>query len=79
MTPFEVVYGKNRPSFLSYMIGVSKVQEVYHTLTVREVILCSLKENLVISQNRLKQQANQGRSERQFFVGLLRGGVNVKP
>jgi hypothetical protein len=25
MTPFEVVYGKNPPSFLSYMSGVLKV------------------------------------------------------
>jgi hypothetical protein len=34
MTPFEAVYGQNPPSFLSYMLGVSKVQEVDQTLTV---------------------------------------------
>jgi hypothetical protein len=34
MTPFEVVYGKNPSSFLSYMPGVSKVQEVDKNLTV---------------------------------------------
>jgi hypothetical protein len=28
MTPFEAVYGKNPPLVLSYMLGVSKVQEV---------------------------------------------------
>jgi hypothetical protein len=34
MTPFEAVYGKNPPSVLSYMPGVSKVQEVDNNLTV---------------------------------------------
>jgi hypothetical protein len=28
MTPFEEVYGKNPPSVLSYILGVSKFQEV---------------------------------------------------
>ena len=39
------------------------------TLTVREDILHTLKENLVIAQNRMKKQADQGRSERQFAEG----------
>jgi hypothetical protein len=33
MTPFEVVYGKNPPSILSYMTNVSKVQEADNNLT----------------------------------------------
>jgi hypothetical protein len=69
MTPFEVVYGKNPPSVLSYMPGVSKVQEVDKNLTVQEAILCTLKENLVMAQNRMKQQADQGHSEHQFVEG----------
>jgi len=39
MNPFEAVYGKNPPPVLSYMPGVSKVQEVDQTLTVHEAIL----------------------------------------
>jgi hypothetical protein len=66
MTPFEVVYGQKPPSVLSYLPGVSKVQAVDQTLTIREAILCTLKDNLVMAQNRMKQQADQGRSERQF-------------
>jgi hypothetical protein len=69
MTPFEAVYGQNPPSVLSYFPGVSKVQAVDQTLTVREAILRTLKENLVMAQNRMKQQADQGRSERQFAEG----------
>jgi hypothetical protein len=34
MTPFEGRYGKNPPSVLSYLPGVSKVQAVYQTLIV---------------------------------------------
>jgi hypothetical protein len=43
--------------------GTSKVQAVDQTLTVREDILRTLKENLVMAHNRMKQQADQGRSE----------------
>jgi hypothetical protein len=39
MTPFEVVYGQNPPSVLSYLLGVLKVQAVDQTLTDREAIL----------------------------------------
>jgi len=34
MTTFEEVYGQNPPSILSYLPGVSKVQDVERTLTV---------------------------------------------
>jgi hypothetical protein len=67
MTHFEAVYGQ-KPSFvLSSMPGVSKVQAVDQTLTVREAILHTLKENLVMAQNRMKQQVDQGLSKHQFF------------
>jgi hypothetical protein len=66
MTPFEAVYGQNPPSVLSYLQGVLKVRGVDHTLTVREAILRTLKENLVMAQNSMKQQADQGCFERQF-------------
>jgi hypothetical protein len=69
MTPFEAIYGQNPPSVLSYFLGVSKVQAVEKMLTVREAILHTLKENLVMAQNRMNQQADQGHSECQFAEG----------
>jgi hypothetical protein len=69
MTPFEAVYGHKPPSVLSYLPGASKVQAVDQILTVREAILRTLKENLVMAQSRMKQQANQGHSECQFAEG----------
>ena len=59
MTPFEVVYGQKPPSVLSYLPGASKVQAVDLTLTSREAILHTLKENLVMAQNHMKKQADQ--------------------
>jgi hypothetical protein len=55
ITPFEAVYGQNPPLVLSYLPGVSKVQAIDQTLTVRETILHTLKENLVMAQNHMKQ------------------------
>jgi hypothetical protein len=69
VTPFEAVYGQNPPSVLSYLPGVLKVQAVDQTLTVHEDILRTLKENLVIADNRMNQQADQGLSECQFAEG----------
>jgi hypothetical protein len=69
VTPFEAVYGQKLPLVLSYFLGVSKVQAVDQTLTVRETNFRTLKENLVMAQNHMKQQADQGRSERQFVEG----------
>jgi hypothetical protein len=69
MTPFEAVYGQKPPSVLSYLPGASKVQAVDLTLTSREAILHTLKENLVMAQNRIKKQADQGHSEHQFAEG----------
>jgi hypothetical protein len=69
MTPFEVVYGHKPPSVLSYLPGASKVQAVDLTLTTQEAILHTLKENLVMAQNHMKQQADQGLFEHQFAEG----------
>jgi hypothetical protein len=69
MTPFEAVSGQKLPLVLSYFSGVSKVQAVDQTLIVREAILHTLKENLVMAQNHMKQQGDQGHSEHQFEEG----------
>jgi hypothetical protein len=55
MTPFEVVYGEKLPMVLPYISSVSKVHEVDHDLTSCMNILCNLKDNLVMDQNRMKK------------------------
>jgi hypothetical protein len=56
MIPFEEVYGENPPSDISYMFILLKVQMIDQNLTVRDSILRTLKENLVMDLNRMKQQ-----------------------
>jgi hypothetical protein len=56
MTHFEVVYGQNPPSVLSYLPRVSKVKEVEKTLIIQADILHTLKDNLVMAQNRMKHK-----------------------
>jgi hypothetical protein len=51
------------------MLSVSKVHVVDQTLTVQEAILRTLKENFIMAQNRMKQEADQGHSECQFAEG----------
>jgi hypothetical protein len=69
MIPFEVVHRQKTPSVISYIPWVSKVQEVEKTLTVCDSILRALKDNLVMAQNCMKQQVDQGCSEHQFSTG----------
>jgi hypothetical protein len=51
------------------MPGVSKVYEVERNLTINMNILSTLKENFVMAQNCMEQQAYQGISKHQFVEG----------
>jgi hypothetical protein len=69
MTLDEPIYSEKPLLVTSYLSGISKVQAVDHTLHTREAILCILKENLVMSPNRMKKQVEQHRFEHSFVVG----------
>ena len=59
MTPYEVVYGQKPLLVASYVPRTSKVDVVDRTLHTKEANICTLKENLVMAQNRMKQQVDQ--------------------
>src|ERR1700690_2937322 len=69
MTPFMALYGYQPPSITSHLRENSKVQAVEHHIEHQQQVLQLLKDNLVLAQNRMKQQADQHRSERSFDVG----------
>ncbi|KAK9684756.1 hypothetical protein RND81_10G229800 [Saponaria officinalis] len=69
VTPFEVLYGQPPPLHLPYLPGESKVDSVDRTLLDREEALQLIRMNLARAQNRMKQQANKRRSDREFKVG----------
>ena len=63
------LYGYQPPSITSYLRENSKVQAVEHHIEHQQQVLQLLKDNLVLEQNRMKQQADQHHSERSFGVG----------
>ena len=70
-TPYEIVYGQPPPHHLPYLAGESKVVAVDKSMQAREAALKMVKFYLVRAQNRMKQQADRGRSDRQFAPGEL--------
>ncbi|GJW81545.1 retrotransposable element Tf2 [Tanacetum coccineum] len=68
-TPFEIVHGIPPPIHVPYLGGLSKVEAVDRTLKAREEAIQIIKFHLIMSQNKMKQQADQGRSKRSFEIG----------
>jgi hypothetical protein len=63
------IYGYHLPSITSSLKGTAKVQAMEDHIGNQQEVLKLLKGNLVIAQNRMKQQAYQHHSEREFEVG----------
>ena len=63
------LYGYQPPSIMSPLKRIAKFQAVEDHIEHQQEVLQLLKENLTIAQNRMKQQADQHRSEREFEVG----------
>jgi DNA-binding ferritin-like protein len=66
MTPFIALYGYHPPSITSSLKEKSKVQAVEDRTENQQQVLQILKDNLNMAQNRMKEQADQHRSERSF-------------
>jgi hypothetical protein len=69
MTPFMALYGYHPPSITSSLKEKSKVQAVADYIEHQQQVLQILKYNLTMAHNRMKQQADQHRSEIIFEVG----------
>lgn len=69
ISPFEVVYGRKPPSFLSYVPGLTEVQAVDDIMKERQRLLSLLKHNLVVAQARMKKNADLKRIDKDFAVG----------
>ena len=63
------LYGYHPPSTTSSLRDAFKVQAVEYHMKHQQQVLQLLKDNLNLSHNRMKQQADQHRSERRFNVG----------
>jgi hypothetical protein len=63
MSPFLALYGHHPPSITSPLKWNTKVQAVKEHIGNKQEVLKLLKDNLVMAQNRMKQQADQHHSE----------------
>jgi hypothetical protein len=59
MSPFMALYGYHPPFITSPLRGKPKVQVVEDHIEHQQEVLQLLKDNLVIAQNRMKQQVDQ--------------------
>jgi len=67
--PIMTLYEYHPPSITLPLKGTAKVQAVEDHIGHQQKVFKILKDNLVIAQNRMKQQADQHHSERKFEVG----------
>uniref|UniRef100_A0A2N9H624 Reverse transcriptase n=1 Tax=Fagus sylvatica TaxID=28930 RepID=A0A2N9H624_FAGSY len=67
-TPFEVVYGREPPSLLTYVPGTAKVAAVEDELLQRDLVLTDLKENIKVAQERMKRSYDSKHREKNFEV-----------
>ncbi|KAH0730001.1 hypothetical protein KY289_001189 [Solanum tuberosum] len=68
-TPYEVLYGQKPPIHLPYLACESSSDMVDRSLVAREAIIHLLKFHIQRAQQRMKDLANQHRSDRCFEVG----------
>jgi hypothetical protein len=71
MSPFLALYGYHPPSITSPLKGNTKVDAVEDHIGDQQEVFKLFKNNLVMAQNRMKQQADQHHSEREIEVGDL--------
>jgi hypothetical protein len=69
MTPFQALYGYEPPTWKELATSQTKVASVKDHLDESQKIVQLLKENLAVARNRMKQQDDQHRIEREFEVG----------
>lgn len=63
MSLFEVIYGYQPPTLLSYIPGTTNNESINQLLINRGKVLTLLNQNLNMAQNRMKHYANKKRTK----------------
>lgn len=69
MTPFQALYGYEPPKWKDLAIVQTNLPAVKDQLEETQKVVQILKENLNNARNRMKQQQDHNRTEREFEVG----------
>ena len=69
MTPFQDLYGYEPPNWKELVLNETNALEVRNQVEKSQKTIELLKDNLVMAQNCMRQQAYQRRTGREFEVG----------
>ncbi|GKB30446.1 ty3-gypsy retrotransposon protein [Tanacetum coccineum] len=69
MTPFQALYGRPPPTIPHYTLGSSQVVSIDSTLLEHQRLLALLKDTLAKTRQRMTDQANKHRLDKEFQVG----------
>ena len=69
MTPFQALYGYAPPKSKDIITNQARVASVKDHLEENQKVVQILKENLNTARNRMKQEADRHRTEREFEIG----------
>jgi transposase InsO family protein len=68
-TPFEVMYGRHPRHLGISMADVSTTNDLHAWMQDRELMVRLIRQHLLRAQQRIKTQADKGRTDREFHVG----------
>ena len=68
-SPFEVLYGHQPRHFGISNLSAASVPELEEWLKERDLLTQIIQQHLARAQQRMKSQADKGRTEREFTVG----------
>ncbi|XP_022020335.1 uncharacterized protein LOC110920430 [Helianthus annuus] len=71
MTPFQALYGRPPPSLPHYTLDANRSTTINETLLEHQRIVDLLKSTLQITRQRMADQANKHRQDKEFSVGDL--------
>lgn len=69
MSPFQIVYGREPPSLITYYSNENDIPDIASLLQQRDKVLQQLKQNLVKAQQHMKKMADKRRKEISFEEG----------
>ena len=69
MTPFQALHGYEPPNWNNFVLKNTNVTEVRNQLEITKEIIKSLQDNLNMAQNRMRKQADQHRTKREYEEG----------
>ena len=69
MIPFQALYGYAPPKLKDIITNQARVASVKDHLEENQKVVQILKENINTARNRMKQQADRHRTEREFEIG----------